>query len=421
MVRERGYPGQPDHFRHIIARLRPRKPAEAFLRLRTLPGEQAQVDWGHFGKLSIGRALRPLMAFVMVLSWSRMIFLRFFLDHRMSSFLQGHVEAFAAFGGCTRVVLYDNLKSAVLERKGEAIRFHPTTLELASHYRYEPRPVAPYRGNEKGRVERAIRYARDSFFAARKFVDLDDLNGQAAQWCAGQASDRPCPEDKSLTVGEAFKQEQPRLLALPDCPFVTDERVEVRVGKTPYARYDRNDYSVPHDRVRRTLVVRASERRVRILDGNEVVAEHERCYDKGAQIENRQHLTALIEQKRAARQHRGLDRLAAAAHSSQELMNRIAERGGNLGSATSALLRLLDEYGAQKLEPAICEALAHQAPHPGSVRLILERNDRAQNTPPPVAVALPDDPRVRNLTVKQHALTPYDGLHKVVTDEQEEP
>ena len=194
MVRERGYGGGPDYFRHLIARHRPRPPAEAYLRLRTLPGEQAQIDWGHFGHLTIGRARRPLMAFVMVLSWSRQIFLRFFLDARMENFLRGHVAAFEAFNGCARVLLYDNLKSAVLERQGDAIRFHPTLFAFASHYRYEPRPVAVARGNEKGRVERAIRYVRDSFFAARKFTGLDDLNAQAVAWCSGLAADRPCPE-----------------------------------------------------------------------------------------------------------------------------------------------------------------------------------------------------------------------------------
>ena len=130
MVRERGYRGRPDHFRHLIACHRPRPKAEAYLRLRSLPGEQAQVDWGHFGHLAIGRARRPLMAFVMVLSHSRQIFLRFFPDARMENFLRGHVGAFGAWGGVPRVLLYDNLKSAVLERRGDAIRFHPTLLGL---------------------------------------------------------------------------------------------------------------------------------------------------------------------------------------------------------------------------------------------------------------------------------------------------
>jgi len=420
MVRERGYPGQPDHFRHIVARLRPRPPAEAYLRLRTLPGEQAQVDWAHFGKLAVGRARRPLMGFVVVLSWSRRIFLRFFLDQRMGSFVRGHVEAFEAFGGCPRVCLYDNLKSAVLERKGDAIRFNPTLLTLAAHYRYEPRPVAPYRGNEKARVERAIRYVRGSFFAARRFEDLDDLNRQARQWCEGIASDRPCPEDREMTVREAFEQERPRLLPLPDNPFVTDERVEAKVGKTPYVRFDLNDYSVPHALVRRTLVVLASEKTVRVLDGNEVVAEHERSYDKGDQMEDPAHIEELQERKRQARRHRGLDRLGQSSPSSADLMVSLAERGVNLGSATAALLRLLDRYGARDLEAAIKEALTGGAPHPNSVRQVLERNAKARGVAPPVPVALPDDPRVREMTVEPHDLKTYDALKEVKTDDEEE-
>ena len=154
MVRSRGYTGGPDHFRHLVACHRPRPTAEAYLRLRTLPGEQAQVDWGHFGHLQIGRAKRPLMAFVMVLSYSRRIFLRFSLNARMDSFLRGHVLAFAAFGGVARVLLYDNLKSAVLERVdhagGSAIRFNADLLAFAAAHRYEPRPVAVARGNDRG-------------------------------------------------------------------------------------------------------------------------------------------------------------------------------------------------------------------------------------------------------------------------------
>jgi len=149
MVRERGYPGGEDHFRHLMLHYRPRAQPEAYLRLKTLPGEQGQVDWGHFGKYRIGRAERALMAFVMVLSWSRRPFLRFFLDARMASFLRGHEAAFQAWGGLPRVLLYDNLKSAVLERQGDAIRFHPLLLAFAAHYRFEPRPVAVARGNEK--------------------------------------------------------------------------------------------------------------------------------------------------------------------------------------------------------------------------------------------------------------------------------
>ncbi|WP_198362336.1 transposase, partial [Burkholderia ubonensis] len=230
-----------------------------------------------------------------------------------------------------RVLKYDNLRSAVLERQGDAIRFNPALLAFASHYRFEPRPVAVARGNEKGRVERAIRFARESFFAARRYADLDDLNAQAAQWCAGVAADRPCREDPAITVREAFEREKPSLLALPENPYPCELQLPVTVGKTPYVRFDLNDYSIPHTHVRRTLTVRADQHQVRILDGADVVAEHARSYDRGVQIEIAAHIDALVERKREARHHRGLDHLAHAAPAARTLMLRAAERGSNLG------------------------------------------------------------------------------------------
>jgi transposase len=416
MARERGYRGSPDHFRHLVALHRPRRPAEAYLRLRSLPGEQAQVDWGHFGHLRIGRARRPLMAFVMVLSHSRQIFLRFCLDARMESFLRGHVGAFTAWGGVPRVLLYDNLKSAVLERRGDAIRFHPTLLTFAGHYRFEPRPVAVARGNEKGRVERAIGYVRGAFFAARGFIDLDDLNAQADDWCRGLAADRRCPGEPDRTVRAVFAEEAPRLLALPDNPAPLLERVAVKVGKTPYARFDANDYSVPHTHVRRTLTVLADTHEVRIVDGTQVLARHQRSYDKGAQIEQDDHLQALVAHKRAARQLRATDRLVQVAPASQDLLVRAAERGANLGAITTGLMRLLERYGAAELQAAMREALDHGVPHPNAVRLALERRREQRGEVPPVAVELPADVQARDALVQPHALETYDQL-KDVADE----
>jgi transposase len=417
MVKERGYPGAPDHFRRIVARFRPRPAAEAFLRLRTLPGEQAQVDWGHFGTMTIGRAQRTLWAFVMVLSWSRHIVLRFYLHAAMPSFLRGHVDAFEAFGGVPRVLLYDNLKSAVLERAGDAIRFHPTLLALAAHYRYEPRPVAPARGNEKGRVERAIRYVRDNFFAARSFTDLADLNAQAALWTAGPAADRRCPEDTSLRVREAFEDEQPKLLPLPQEPFPTDEQVAGDVGKTPYVRFDLNDYSVPATLVRRTLTVVASLDTVRILNGPTTVATHPRSWDRGQTIEDPTHIEALVLTKARARQARGLDRLTRSAPSARSLLELAAKRGGNLGTITARLLTLLEHVTAAELDAAILEAVASDAPHVGAVRQSLDRRRAERGEPPPVVPRFSSNPRAAAVVVRPHTLSDYDRLREEPNDE----
>jgi hypothetical protein len=402
----------------VIAGMRPRPASEAFLRLRTLPGEQAQVDWGHFGHLSIGRARRPLMAFVMVLSYSRRIFLRFFLDARMDSFLRGHVEAFIAYGGCARVLLYDNLKSAVLERVGDAVRFNPALLAFAAHHRYEPRPVAVARGNEKGRVERAIRYVREAFFAAREFADLDELNAQARAWCEGQASDRRWPEDGRLSVREAFEAERTSLLALPEREFALGERVAVQVGKTPYVRFDLNDYSVPHTHVRRTLAVVADEQRVRVFDGASELATHARSWDAGAQIEDPAHIAALVEHKRQAHAQRGADRLAHAAPAASLLLRQAGERGHNLGTITAALLRLLERYGAQALQAAVGQALDQGVPHPNAVRLALERAREEQGLPPPTALHLSEAVARRDAPVRSHALASYDAIVRAAQTDQ---
>ncbi len=351
------------------------------------------------------------MAFVMVLSHSRQIFLRFFLDARMESFLRDHVGAFTAWDGVPRVLLYDNLKSAVLERRGDAIRFHPDLLAFAGRYRFEPRPVAAARGNEKGRVERAIGYVRRAFFAARGFSDLDDLNAQADDWCRGPAADRRCPGEPDRTVGDVFADEAPRLLPLPDNPAPLLERVAVKVGKQPYVRFDLNDYTVPHTHVRRVLTVLADTHEVRIVDGAHVLACHPRSFDKGAQIEQTEHVVeTLVAHKRAARQHRATDRLAQVAPASQELLLRAAERGANLGAITTGLMRLLDRYGAAELQIAIREALDRGVPHPNAVRLALERRREQRGEPPPVAVVLPAAVQARDKPVRPHALDTYDRL-----------
>ena len=361
------------------------------------------------------------MGFVMVSSYSRHLFLRFYLNAQMNNFLRAHVDAFQHFNGVARTLLYDNLRSVVLERRGDAIRFHPTLLELAAHYRFAPRPVAPYRGNEKGRVERMIRFVRDRFFAARPFTDLDDLNAQALAWCTETAAERPCPEDRHRTVRDVFDEEQPRLLPLPDNPFETDERLQLSVRKTPYARFDKNDYSVPHDRVNRTLVVLANLKTVRILDDNLLIASHPRSFDQGQQIEDPNHIEALIEHKRAARKHRAIDRLHHAAPAAKELFLRAGQRAHHLGVLTRGLLRLLDSHGPAALDEAIRDALQQDAPHLGTVRQLIDRRRHARGVPPPLPVHLPDDARVRDLHVQPHSLSDYETLqHDHLHDDDDE-
>jgi transposase len=410
MLEGRGYSGSLSTLRRYVLKTRPASRHEAFFRLSVLPAEQAQVDWGSFGKIRVGKGERFLSCFVMVLAWSRATFARFTLDQTLESFVRCHVEGFAALGGVPRSVLYDNLKSVVLERQGDLIRFHPKILELAGHYHFAPKPVAVARGNEKPRVERRIRDIRESFFAARSYGSLEDLNRQLDAWVERVVHARQVPGDDQRTVAGALDEERKLLLPLPAHRFSAEYLRPVASGKTPYVRFDRNDYSIPHTLVRKPLTLAASATHVRILDGAQEVARHERCWDRGQQIEQEQHLAALAADKRKAREHRGRNRLAAACPNATAFLGQVALHGGHLGGTTSRLLRLLDEHGAIELDAALHQAHQRNALSAHSVAHVLDQRRRQRGAPVPIHVVLPDDPKVRDLVLTPHALGSYDRI-----------
>jgi len=417
MVRDRGYPGSVVQLRRLVRVIRPQASPVIYRRLTTLAAEEAQIDWGAFGTIRIGHGTRPLSGFVMVLSYSRAICALFTLDQTLESFLRGHVEAFQTSGGVARTLVYDNLKSAVLERQGSAIRFHPRLLELAGHYHFAPRPCTPGRGNEKGKVERQIQYLRHAFFAARTFRDVDDLNAQFRRWRDEVAHQRPHPEQRDHTVAQVLAQEQPRLLPLPAHPFATDVMRAVVSGKTPYVRFDRNQYSIPHPHVRRPLTLLAGATTVRIVAGTELIAQHARSYDTGQTIEDLAHLDRLLTATRQANAQTARDRLRLAVPLTATLFERLAARGEALRGHTARLLALLDDYGPPELTAAVTLALARDALGAGAIAHILETRRRHRGHQPPVPLALPDHPGVRDLDVTPHRLESYDAFSRPDPDD----
>jgi len=410
MLRDRGYHGSVVQLRRMLVSLRP-PTQEAFLRLSTLPGEQAQADWASFGTVTIGRAQRRLSCFVLTLSYSRALYLEFFLDQSLENFLLGHVHAFTEWGGCPRTILYDNLKAVVLERCGNAIHFHPRLLELCGHYHFAAQPCRPYRGSEKGRVERAIQYIRHSFFAARAFTNLVDFNAQAWRWRDTVAQQRPWPGDDARTVAECFALERPQLLALPAHPFDCDVVRTVQSDKTIYVRFDLNDYSIPPSAVRRPLTLVANADTVRLLDGPTELARHRRSYDRHQRIEDPTHIAALVQQKRQALGSTAVARLRQAVPNIEQFLTAAFQRGESLARQSSQLLGLLDDYGAAELAAAVAEALERNTPRASSLLFILTRRHRSRR-----AHLLPVDlsrhPELADLAIPTHQLEVYDELSK---------
>ena len=420
MVKARGYPGSVVQLRRAVRLIRPAATATVYRRLTTLAAEEAQVDWGAFGSIRIGRGVRPLSGFVMVLSYSRAIFALFTVDQTLESFLRGHVEAFQTWPGVARTLVYDNLRSAVLERAGTAIRFHPRLLELAGHYHFAPRPCTPGRGNEKGKVERQIQYLRHAFFAARTFVDVDDLNAQFRRWRDEIAHQRPHPEQRDRTVAEVLAEEQPRLLAAP--------RASLR---------DRRD---AHGGVRQDAV--RALRPQQLLDSAHARAapadaareSHDRARDRRhrgdraprpqlrhrARSSSRRRMSPASSRPRARHNPSSArDRLRLAVPAVATLLERLAARGESLRVHTARLLALLDDYGPQELAAAIDRALERDALGAGAIAHILETRRRQRGLKPPIPIALPDRPGVRDLDVTPHRLETYDDLTRSDSDDAE--
>lgn len=418
MVRERGCMLGVRQVRDRVRLIRPRR-REAFLRRRVFAGEEAQVDWASFGHVPIGSARRALSAFVLTLTYSRWIFLRFFLDQSLENFLRGHVEAFEDLHGVPRYCLYDNLRSAVLARHGEGVRFNPRLLELASHYHFAPRAARPARGNEKGAVERTVRYVRESFFAARSFTTIEDLNRQALVWRDEAAATRRWPGDDRKSVREAFAEESAKLLGLARHRFETDLTVPVHTAKTIYVRFDLNDYSIPPTAVGRALTLAASETQVRILDGTEEIARHRRSFDRHQRVEDSSHVEALLEEKRRAAGSTPRSRLIAAVPSAEAFLEASFQRGESVVATTEKLLVLLNDHGAAELQAAVEQALSRGTPRLGSVGFLLAQARRTALRRAPLPVELSRRPDLRDLYVKPHAPTTYDELARPEEDDRD--
>jgi hypothetical protein len=212
------------------------------------------------------------------------------------------------------------------------------------------------------------------------------------------------------------------MIPLAEDEFPVEERVEVRVGKTPYVRFDRNDYSVPHTHVQRSLTVVATEERVRIVDPEkpiEVLADHGRTFDRDQRVEQEGHVRALVEEKRRAHQSRGFDRLFTAVPSSRAMMEKLADRGDNLGAATSGLLQLLDRVGAALLERAIAEVLVRDRLRLRDVHHEIDRLRYEAGLPAPLSVPVTTDARA-SAAVRTHALSTYDRLQRAKGEDDDD-
>jgi transposase len=406
MLRDRGYEGSVRTLRRYVQTARPKPKSEAFLRVQTLPGEQAQVDWAHVGDLPVPGGHRALWAFVLILTYSRASFAELVVSLDAYSLRRSLVRAAVTLGGLPRQWLFDNAKTVVLDRRGDAVRFHPLLLDLASRLHVQPRLCAPRRPQEKGGVERAIRFFKERFFAARSFHAIEQGNTQLSEFIDTIAHGRPHPRWPERSVAEVFAEEQARLLPLPDPLPSTDLVTVVPVDRTAFVRLDTNRYSVPHTFAGRTLTLVASDTDLRMLDGDTPVAHHPRSWGRNQWFELPAHRAALVEEKRAARDLKGRDRLRSEIPDIEPMFERWVEAGRNLGSMVARVIVLLDAYGAPIMRCALTEMLARGTHDPGAMAILCEQHRRQRGDRQTRVVAFGD--HVRERDVVPHDLGGYD-------------
>lgn len=217
-LRELGYEGGYSIVKAYVQKIRPRR-APAYLKLAFAPGECAQVDWGSFGTLAVGGAQRRLSFFVMVLCYSRLMYLEFTLAQTMEQFLACHVNAFRAFQGVPKKLMVDNLKSAVLQRpRGELPVFHPRYLDLANHFGFTIKPCNVGKGNEKGRVENGVGYVKKNFLNGLALSHLSALNLAARHWLETVANVRHHGETHKRPL-DLWVEEKSLMLPVNEQPF----------------------------------------------------------------------------------------------------------------------------------------------------------------------------------------------------------
>ena len=266
-VRALGYTGGRTILGDYLRSTRPAVPLLIEQRFEAGPGEQAQADFAVFNTV-FGR----VYAVLVVLSWSRSLYVRFGMHQDQLSLMSGLHRAFACFGGVPGTVLFDRMRAVVSASApdGSAV-FNTEMLRFASHYGFKLRACRPYRAKTKGKVERAVSYLRSSFFYGRTFRDLEDLNAQLGTWLSETANRRVHVTTGKIPA-ERLEEERPVLRPLPGDAFVPAVVAGRRLTRDGFVSYNGNTYSVPEGVKSRDVAVKATPGEVRLYSGGRLVA-----------------------------------------------------------------------------------------------------------------------------------------------------
>lgn len=417
-----GYQGSESRIRQYIAEWKQaHKSPEVFLPLEFEPGQDAQCDWGEAIAVIDG-VRQTVQVFVLRLCYSRRTFVMTFPTQRQESFLFGHVQAFKHFSGIPARISYDNLATAVklaLDKgkkrldKGRKRTENRTFAAFRSHYLFESHFCTPGAGWEKGQVEHSVGFSRRNFMVPiPEAASFEALNQLLLERCVQDDTRRV--DRQPMTIGEAWAQEKPYLRPLPPFDYDCCEMVTARLTPYSQATFETNRYSVPVNRARREVTLKAYPFRVDIYDKAELIANHPRCYEREQDIFNPLHYLSLLEQRPGAFEYATpMKRWRKEWPESYHRMLSDLKEKWPEGRGVQEFVRILQlhkDYPADFMEQAIEQALSYGCVHLDGVLHCLHQLTEPKETPS--SLDLSDRPHLQDIGNQPVDLSRYEKLLK---------
>ena len=382
-IKAKGYAGGYSILKEFVGLVRPvRKPA--FLMLEFAAGDCAQVDWGSYGFIPVGSTRRRLSFFVMVLCYSRMLYLEFTLSEGMEQFLSCHRHALEFFGACPARIMIDNLKTGVLEHPlGGPARFHPRYLDFAAHYGFTPVACQVRKANEKGRVENGVGYVKKNFLNGLELPPFSALNPAARQWLDTVANVRLHGETHCKPL-ERFAQEKPLLRPLPALAY--DCAVIRSTGANGCCRvpFEANRYTVPFLYASQQLTLKIYPERLLVYHHEKLIATHLRSYDRRQDIRDPDHLQQLLSHRHRAREQTFLQAFLSLGTQADLYARKLQEKRLNAPHHIQNIVALSQLYGPDMVARALNDALTFEAYGCEYIANILEQRERQTPVPSPL-------------------------------------
>lgn len=404
-IRPKGFDGEITIVRSYLRHLRhDGLNKQAFIRFESGPGQQMQIDWGHFGSLTYGDSSRKLYALAVIESHSRMLYVAFTHSQRQETLHLCLIEAFRYFGGTPREIVVDNMLTAVTERVGSMIRFNESFLDFLRNFGINPVACNIRAPHEKGKVENSIKYLRHNFWPLRAFTDLEDVNHQVLAWLETTANQRV-----HQTTGEkpVHRLKKGHLKALPELLPDCRETETLTVYKDFGIRFDTNVYTVPPRLVGKTVTLKADARTVSVYCKENLVATHLRRWEKKKRLD----LPAHSEQVRKLKKKVFIDKqimvFMSLGQEAVDYLEKLASASQPLKKTVSRLLVLNDDYGTSSLISALRKALKNKLYGFAYIQNILYQETTPSIHHPPVALK---DEDLNKIRLPRPNLADYDAI-----------